>query len=124
MRTLLLAASFSLSLAAVCSGVLPGIDLGGEGDLVSLAATRSGPETSIGSLVSCRASPPSIGRSQTWDEPPRLETKAIVLPSGLQRGWLLVPGAVVSRFGSPPAAGTSQRLLFVLSVARSSSETT
>ena len=35
-RTLLLDASFSLSLAAVCSGVMPGVDLGGEGDLVSL----------------------------------------------------------------------------------------
>ncbi len=85
---------------------------------------QTGPETSIGSFVSWRASPPSTGKSHTCDEPPRLETKAMVLPSGLQRGWLLVPGAVVNRFGSPPAVGMIQRLLLVLSVARSSSETT
>ena len=73
--------------------------------ILSPLGDQIGPETSIGSFVSWRGSPPSIGRSQTCDEPPRLETKAIVLPSGLQRGWLLVPGAVVSRFGSPPADG-------------------
>ena len=65
-----------------------------------------------------------MGKSQTWVEPPRLETNATVLPSGLQRGWLLVPGAVVSRFGSPPAVGTNQSVLSVLSVVRSSSDTT
>jgi hypothetical protein len=87
------------------------------GDQVGLA-------TSIGNLVSCRASPPSIGRSQTWVEPPRFDVKAIVLPSGLHRGWASAPGAVVSRLASPPERGTSQRSLFVLSVARSGAPTT
>ena len=41
-------------------------------------------------------SPPSIGRSHIWAEPPRCETKAINLPSWLHRGWLLVPAAVVT----------------------------
>ena len=67
-----------------------------------------GPETSIGSLVSWRASPPSIGKSQTWAEPLRLDIKAIVLPSGLQRGWLSAPGAVVNRLGSPPETGPAR----------------
>ena len=68
-----------------------------------------GPETSIGSFVSGRASPPSIGKSQTCDGPPRLETKAIALPSGRHRGWLSVPSEVVRHFGSPPAAGPDRR---------------
>ncbi len=92
--------------------------------ILSPFGDQSGPETSIGSFVNWWGSPPSIGISQTCDDPPRLETNAMVLPSGLHRGWLLVPGAVVSRFGSPPDAGTSQRLLLVLSVERSISETT
>ncbi len=78
----------------------------------------------MGSFVNCRASPPATGKSQTCDDPPRLERNAIVLPSGLQRGCSFVPGAVVSCLGSPPAAGTIHSALFVLSVARSSWETT
>src|SRR3954449_8426493 len=123
MRTLLFAASFSLSFAAVCSGVVPGKTSAVKATL-SPRGDQIGPETSIGSFVSGRASPPSTGSSQTCDDPPRLETKARVFPSGLQRGWLLVPGAEVNRFGTPPDVGMIQRLLLVLSVARSSSETT
>src|SRR4051795_2077054 len=115
MRTLLFAASFSLSFAAVCSGVVPGKTSAVKATLSPLG-DQIGPETSIGSFVSGRASPPSTGSSQICADPPRLETKAMVLPSGLQRGWLFVPGAVVSRFGSPPAEGIDQRLLLVLSV--------
>ena len=59
----------------------------------------------MGSLVNCRGSPPSIGKQPDLGGAPRLETNAMDLPSGLQRGWLLVPGAVVSCFGSPPARG-------------------
>src|SRR5437667_108637 len=70
-----------------------------------------GPETSMGNLVSWRASPPSMGSSQTWAEPPRLEVKAIVFPSGLHRGWSSLAAEVVNRFGSTPSPSveTSQR---------------
>ena len=71
--------------------------------MVSPVGDQIGPETSMGSLVKGRASPPSTGKSQTWLDPLRVEMKAMVLPSGLQRGWLSVPVEVVSRFGSPPA---------------------
>ena len=47
----------------------------------------------------------------TWDEPPRSETNAIVLPSGDQRGAVSEARALVSRRGSPPSIGTIQRFV-------------
>ena len=105
MRTLLFDASFSLSFAAVCSGVVPGKTSAAKA-ILSPCGDQIGPgdvDRQLGELAGFAAV--DSGSSQTCDDPPRLETKAMVLPSGLQRGWLFVPGAVVSRFGSPPAVG-------------------
>src|SRR3989442_7780128 len=65
--------------------------------------------TSTGKSVTCRASPPAVSIVHTWDEPPRSETNAIVLPSGDQRGAVSEARALVSRRGSPPSIGTIQR---------------
>jgi len=63
-RTLLLDSSFSLSFAAVSAGLCPGYTLAANA-ILSPLGDQSGPSTSIGSFVSWRASPPSIGSSQT-----------------------------------------------------------
>ena len=93
--------------------------------ILSPRGDQIGPETSIGSFVSCRASPPSSGSSQTCDDPPRLEANAIDLAVGAPARVVVRTRARWSAASvSPPEVDTSHRLLFVLSVARSSSETT
>jgi len=67
--------------------------------------------TSTGESVTCRASPPAVSIAHTWDEPPRSEMNAIVLPSGDQRGAVSEARAIVSRRGSPPSIDTIQRFV-------------
>src|SRR5439155_3383262 len=63
-------------------------------------------------VVSWRASPPARSMIQSWVEPPRLDSKRIDLPSGLQRGWRSALGPAVSCFGLPSlSVEASQRLV-------------
>jgi hypothetical protein len=41
----------------------------------------------VGKSVTCHASPPAVGIAQIWGSPLRVDRKAIVWPSGLQRAW-------------------------------------
>lgn len=61
--------------------------------------------------VTWTASPPFGSIRQTCGLPEREEMKAIVRPSGDQRGFMSAAGLEVSRLGSPPRAGTSQMSL-------------
>ena len=70
--------------------------------------------TSTGRSVAWRASPPDGSIVQICDEPLRSDTKAIVLPSGDQRGDVSDAWALVSRRGSPPSIATIQRLVKLL----------
>ena len=84
MRTFFLEASFSLSLAAVCSGVEPGVDLGGERDLVALRRPdRAGNvDRQLGQLAGLAAvdrQQPDLGRAAAMRD--KRDRLAVVAPA-------------------------------------------
>ena len=106
MRTFLLDDSFSLSLAAVCSGVLPGIDLGREGDLVSLGRPdRAGDvDRQLGQLARLaavdRQEPDLVRAAAVRDEGDRLAVGAparVVVGAGRGRQLLGLAAASSGR---------------------------
>src|SRR5712692_8477726 len=89
-----------------------------------LSGDQTGLEAPCCIKVSWRASPPSVGISQTWGlplpcffssllslpiaSPSRSETKASQCPLGDQTGLLVLAGPAVKRFASPPLLGATQ----------------
>src|SRR5262249_33277052 len=70
-------------------------------------------------VVSCRASPPLMPRTQSWLSPERVDSNRMLLPSGLQRGWRSALVELVScRGGALPSVAASQRFVVILFCSR------